>query len=142
MAIQFNKNEYEEDRKFEIVPIGEHQVRITEAKEGVSMSSGKNMITLVVEPVDEKIKGKLWYYIIDDKYASQKIGDVLLSCGFTKDKIPLNVTAHTFRNLIGTVKVKHETYKGEKQAKINYWIKAENPLPAETTGTSPEDIPF
>lgn len=144
--MKFNAENYEENASFGIIPIGDHVVRITEAQEKISKTSGNNMIELVVQPTDEKIKGKLWFYIVDDKYATQKIGDVLRSCGIDYKSIKGEVNAKTFLGLVGKVRVKHSKGQdGNDRAEINYWIKAEGaPKPISSAATKPasEDIPF
>lgn len=150
MAFKFNKNEYQEDKEhYTLIPVGEHIVRIAEAQEKISKSSGNNMIELVCQPVDEKIKGKLWAYIVDNEKAAQKIGEILNSCGVPTSQIPETITAKTFLGKVGRVKVRHVNKNGEPKAEINYWIKPKAGEVAPTQNTpeseddpNPEKVPF
>lgn len=147
MAFNYTGDNVQEGRSFEIIPVGEYEVRITEANEKISQSSGKDMIELVVQPTDEKIKGKLWEYIVDNEYAQQRIHDILSSCGCPPSR-GQQINSRTFLNKVGRIKVKHETRNGETKARINYWLSpkpgeaAPAAPPAEEGALSPNDIPF
>ena len=154
MAFKFNKHEYQEDKVHGVlIPVGEYDVRITEAQEKISQSSGNDMIELVCQPTDEKIKGKLWAYIVDNEYAAQKIGEILNSCGVSTNQIPETITAKTFLGKVGRVKVRHTNKNGEPKAEINYWIKPKagesapsqgntSPAPDSDDDTKASDVPF
>lgn len=128
--------------EYKPIPAGEYPVRITAAEDAVSKTSGSDMIKLELLILDGEFKGrKLWQYIVDDRYADQKVFDIMTSCG---KQIPQQITSSVFLNLCGRVKTKSRVYQGEERAEVNYWIRPKpgTPAVADTTHTAPDDIPF
>jgi len=131
---------------FKQVPEGDYDVIIEKSEEGISKSSGKDLIKLELVILNGEYKGcKLFYYILDDQYADQRIFDVLTSC---RRAIPTQVTSATFRgSLCGRVRVKVDTYNGEKMSSVKYWLRPAKDsgqvtsIPDEKSKKS-DDIPF
>ena len=132
-----------------VIPSGEYDVIINSAEDGISKTSGKDMIKLelniLTPPYDKR---KLWYYIVDDQYADQKFYDIFSSAG---KKVPPRMHAGVFKGLRCRVKTKNKLYNGETQAEVNYWIKFNGAAPAPAgvdpamgpaTTTNADDIPF
>lgn len=138
----FNQNNVDTERSFGVPPVGEYDVKIVEAREKISQSSGKDMIELELEIINSQVKGKFWVYIVDDQYADQRIYEIFSSAG---KPVPATITSKSFIGLVGRVKVKHETANGEQRAKVNYWLKAKNPTVAASGNEAPkstDNIPF
>lgn len=145
-----NRSNIEMAQQERILPAGEYDVLIKEVNDKVSQSSGKDMIELILEILNEPHKGKtLRYYIIDDIYADEKAVNIMASCG---REAPRGINSNIFRGgLIGKVKTKQETYNGELKASVNYWITRKGGQVAQTTPAQPpvqpqsdfsDDIPF
>ena len=125
MAINwtFNPNEYEE-KSFSMIPEGDHRARITDVVEKTFRSGNEGFeITLEVSGHSSK----LWYYLVldssDTKKTNQRIGSFFDSFGITDPDL-----SH-YRNWVGkvgAVRVKHEDYNGEKQAKVSFCLSQKN----------------
>lgn len=152
----YDPSQYEE-RSFELIPIGDHRVRIEDVAEKKFKSGNEGYeITLSVSG----FKSKLWYYLVLDAsnkaQTNQKIGDFFNSFGIVGTSMG---TGKQWVGSVGAVRVKHEDYNGEKQAKVFYCIardRQENLPPwkgttaaARTTAPKaeaqveiPSDLPF
>ena len=121
MAIQwnFNANDYDENAGFQPIPIGEHRVRIASAEETTS-NAGNPMIKLVLDV--SGYNSTIWHYVVfmadNPKQTNQKLGEIFNSFGIQ----PGNFNVLSWVGKVGAAKVKHETYNGEKNAKIAYFI--------------------
>ena len=148
----YNQQNVDTNRGKIFIPAGDYDVTIVNVTDEVSRSSGRDQIKLEIQVISGPCKGgKLFYYIVDDQYADQKIWEVLTAC---RRQIPQQVTSNTFRGgLTGRLRVKNELYNGEQRASVNYWLRPRNGDPAapasvEKTGSAPntetvsEDIPF
>jgi len=146
----YNSNNVDQSHSFTAIPAGEYNVRVAVSEDRVSKTSGKDMIALELEIIDGPFSGrKLFYYIVDDQYADQKIFDICQSC---RKEIPATITSAVFRGLTGRVKTKQSFYNGEPKAEINYWIRpkgnaAPHPPVDPAMGpanapTNPDDILF
>lgn len=115
----FNADDYQE-MSFEPVPVGDHRVRIEDAEEQVSQSSGNQMIKLTLKA--SGCLSKLFHYLVfmPDKpeLTNQKLGEVFESFGIT----PGNLNIETWKGRVGGCRVKHEIYEGEPKAKISYFL--------------------
>lgn len=120
---QFNPNDYEAS-DFQIIPAGDHRVRIEDVISKQS-KSGRDMfeITLSVS----SYSSKLWYYLVldpsDPKKTNQRIGTFFDSFGIT-DYNMMNYPR--WKGKIGAVRVVHEEYNGENQAKVRFCLNRKN----------------
>lgn len=136
----YNSQNVDGDKGGKLKPIlaGEYPVRIVKSEDAVSQKTGKDMIRLELEIMQEPYRGrKLFQYIVDDQYADQKIHDILTSC---RKDIPATVTSGTFFGLVGKVKTKATVYNGEQRAEVHYWIR---PKAGEAAPSNAKDgLPF
>lgn len=123
MAWTFNPNEYEES-SFSLIPAGDHRVRINDviSKRFKSGNDGYE-ITLDVSGYGSK----LWFYLVldpsDTKKTNQRIGSFFDSFGITDynmDHYP------NWKGKIGAVRVHHEEYNGDQQAKVRFCLSRKN----------------
>lgn len=129
---------------------GKYTVVVDVVSDKISRKSGADMLELKLKIKDaedeanKKFIGRsLFYYIVDDQYADQKIYDIFSACG---KPIPNQLTGKTFVGLTGKVMVKNEMYNGEKRAGINYWIRPkpgeQPPEPPKPPKNDADDVPF
>lgn len=120
----FDPNQYEEKEGFSIIPVGDHRVRIEDVISKQS-KSGRDMfeITLAVSGHSSR----LWYYLVldpaDPKKTNQRIGDFFNSFGIT-DYSMANYSR--WKGKVGAVRVVHEEYNGEQQAKVRFCLNRKN----------------
>ena len=120
----FNPNDYEEKEGFSIIPAGDHRVRIEDVISKQS-KSGRDMfeITLAVSGHSSR----LWYYLVldaaDPKKTNQRIGDFFNSFGITDYNM---ANYPRWRGKVGAVRVVHEEYNGEQQAKVRFCLNRKN----------------
>ena len=123
MAWTFNPNEYEE-QSFQLIPTGDHRVRINDvvfkkSKKGSDMYE----ITLDVSGYGSK----LWHYLVldpsDTKKTNQRIGSFFDSFGITDYNM---ANYPRWKGKIGAVRVVHEEYNGEQQAKVRFCLSRKN----------------
>ena len=137
MAWIFNPNDYEE-KDYSIVPAGDHRVRINDvvAKRFNSGNEGYE-ITFDVSGYNSK----LWFYLVldpnDTKKTNQRIGSFFDSFGITDYDL-----GHfsAWKGKVGAVKVKHEKYNDQDQAKVAFCLSKKNQdkLPAANfSGATP-----
>ena len=125
----FNPAEFEE-KSFEPIPAGAHRVRINDVifKRFNSGNEGYE-ITLDVSGYGSK----LWYYLVldpsDTKKTNQRIGSFFDSFSITDYDMNRFMG---WKGKVGAVRVKHEAYNGENQAKVAFVIsrKEQDKLPA------------
>lgn len=152
----FNPNDYEE-KDFAPIPKGDHRVRIMDVQEKTFRSGNHGYeITMEVSGYNSRV----WHYLVinrdDPKKTNQKIGSLFDSFGIT------DYDMTHFRNWIGkvgAVRIVHEDYNGEQQAKVAYCIpkKKQDKLPPwkenssapssavsgyETIDIDDDDLPF
>lgn len=120
----FDPNQYEEKEGFSIIPVGDHRVRIEDVISKQS-KSGRDMfeITLAVSGHSSR----LWYYLVldpaDPKKTNQRIGDFFNSFGITD----YNMANYSrWKGKVGAVRVVHEEYNGEQQAKVRFCLNRKN----------------
>ena len=120
----FDPNQYEEKTGFTIIPVGDHRVRIEDVISKKSQA-GRDMfeITLAVS----EHSSRLWYYLVldpsDPKKTNQRIGDFFNSFGITD----YNMNNYPrWKGKIGAVRVVHEEYNGENQAKVRFCLNCKN----------------
>ena len=120
----FNPNDYEEKEGFSIIPVGDHRVRIEDVISKQS-KSGRDMfeITLAVSGHSSR----LWYYLVldpaDPKKTNQRIGDFFNSFGITDYNM---ANYPRWKGKVGAVRVVHEEYNGEQQAKVRFCLNRKN----------------
>lgn len=125
----FNPLEYDEN-SFSPIPVGDHRVRIADVVEKTFKSGNSGYeITLDVSGYGSK----LWYYLVldpnDTKKTNQRLGSFFDSFGITD----YNMTHYqNWKGKIGAVRVVHEEYNGEQQAKVRFCLakKNQDKLPA------------
>lgn len=120
MAWEFKR---EESTGFELIPVGDHRIRIKSAEMAVS-KSGKNMIVLQFE-----VSGHtsiLYHYIVFMPDRPEITNRMLTQFYDSFKDIPEgdNHIAN-WVGKIGACHVKHEMYNDSPQAKIHYFIKAD-----------------
>ncbi len=139
MAWIFNPNDYEE-KDYSPVPAGDHRVRINDvvAKRFNSGNEGFE-ITLDVSGYNSK----LWYYLVldpnDTKKTNQRIGSFFDSFGITDYDMSHFMG---WKGKVGAVKVKHEKYNDQDQAKVAFCLSRKNQdklPPANFSGTAPAE---
>jgi hypothetical protein len=120
----FDPNQYEEKEGFSIIPVGDHRVRIEDVISKQS-KSGRDMfeITLAVSGHSSR----LWYYLVldpaDPKKTNQRIGDFFNSFGITDYNMANYIR---WKGKVGAVRVVHEEYNGEQQAKVRFCLNRKN----------------
>lgn len=121
---QFDPNQYEEKEGFSIIPVGDHRVRIEDVISKQS-KQGRDMfeITLAVSGHNSK----LWYYLVldpsDPKKTNQRIGSFFDSFGITD----YNMANYSrWKGKVGAVRVVHEEYNGDQQAKARFCLSRKN----------------
>lgn len=152
----YDPSQYEE-RHFEIIPAGDYRARIADVQEKTFKSGNAGYeITLNINGYNSK----LWFYLVLDQSnparTNQSLGDFFNSFGITNYALG---TGKQWINSVGAVRVKHEQYNGENQAKVAYCIsrdRQEKLAPWKNTGTGtptptptassqvdiPSDLPF
>lgn len=123
MAWQFDPTQYEEN-SFSPIPEGDHRVRISDVIFKTFNSGNQGYeITLDVSGYGSR----LWYYLVlnpaDPKKTNQKIGTFFDSFGITNFNMD-NYAA--WKGKIGAVRVVHEEYNGENQAKVRFCLSRKN----------------
>ena len=151
----YDPSQYQE-KHFELIPAGDYRARIEEVTEK-TFKSGKSgyEITLAINGY----YSKMWYYLVLDPsnvaQTNQRIGDFFNSFGITS---PAMGTGKQWVGNVGAVRIKHEEYQGDMQAKVAYCISRsrqeklapwQNPGNAPTAQAAPEpqveipqDLPF
>ena len=119
----FNPSDYSAN-DFAPVPAGDHRVRISDVVEK-KFSSGNEGFEITLEVSGHN--SKLWFYLVldptDTKKTNQRIGTFFESFGIGDFDL-----SH-FRGWIGKiggVRVKHEEYNGNMQAKVAFCISRKN----------------
>lgn len=145
MAFTYTGENVQETPQYKLPPIDDYTVKIMKGEEKIS-KTGKSMICLNAKIQHKDYHNELFEYIVDDEYAQQKIFNICTALGIPVTK-GMPVTPQLFVGKTGTVRIKHDQYNGETNARIHYWKK-----PAEThsspassspaSSVTPDDIPF
>lgn len=151
----FDPSQYEE-RSFELIPPGDYRVQIADVVEKTFKSGNQGYeITLNVNGYNSK----LWYYLTLDKSnpsrTNQSLGDFFNSFGITNYSLG---TGKQWIGCAGAVRVKHEQFNGENQAKVAYCLAKDRQeklpawkgtpsgtrtaAPVEAKVEIPDDLPF
>jgi hypothetical protein len=142
-----------QEKNFETIPVGDYRVRIEDVVEKTFKSGNEGYeITLAVNGYSSR----LWMYLVLDKSnparTNQSLGDFFKSFGITNYSTG---TGKQWIGSVGAVRVKHEQYNGENQAKVAYcisrdrqdklapWKNGTQAAPAAQAQVSiPDDLPF
>ena len=148
----FDPSQYSE-KNFEVIPVGDYRARIEDVQEKTFKSGNEGYeITLAINGY----AARLWYYLTLDKSnparTNQSLGDFFNSFGITNYALG---TGKQWIGKVGAVRVKHELYKGENQAKVAYCLaknRQDKLAPWKGTATAtvneqaqvelPDDLPF
>jgi hypothetical protein len=133
---EYDGREYTKD-DFTLVPEGEYEVRIKEAKEKVS-KTGKNMIVMTLNLVELPQYGSLFYNLVFDPaypgMTNQRLGRVYDSFGITQG----NLDPYTWAGYRGVARVKHREFEGKTRAEVESFAPREDegdvrpyPVPAK-----------
>lgn len=133
----YDPSQYEE-KNFQIIPVGDYRARIADVVEKTFNSGNQGYeITLDINGHN----GKLWFYLVLDpanpQQTNQRIGDFFNSFGITN---PAMGTGKQWIGSVGAVRVKHEEYNGNMNAKVAYCINRsrQDKLPAwKQNGAAP-----
>lgn len=119
----FDPSMYEES-SFSIIPQGDHRVRINDVISKQS-KAGNDMFEITLDVSGHS--SRLWYYLVldpsDPKKTNQRIGSFFDSFGITD----YNMANYTrWKGKVGAVRVIHEEYNGENQAKVRFCLSRKN----------------
>ncbi len=120
MAIQWNfDNSQYKEHTFEIIPVGEHRVRIAAAEEAISVNNNPMIkLTLDVSGYNSTILHNVMFLADKQELTNQKLGELFNSFGIQTG----NLNIATWIGKTGAAKVKHEPYNGEDRARVAYFI--------------------
>lgn len=111
-----------EDRTYEPLPVGDYRVRIENVEEGQGKEYPYYKLTLKVSGDNRK----LWYYLSFMDGEKRKYTNTNLANIFDSFEIPVGeLNYQKWIGKTGAVRVKHDMYNGEPQAKVSYFIKRE-----------------
>ena len=117
----FNADDYNEN-DFQVIPAGDHRVRISGAEECTS-KNGNDMIKLTLDV--SGYSSKLWYYLVfmpqNPQMTNNKLGQIFNSFGIK----PGNMNTAEWVGCVGAARVKHELYNGETTARVSYFLSKE-----------------
>lgn len=108
-----------DDRSYSPLPIGEYRVRIEEVEEGQGKNYPYYKLTLKVSGDNRK----LWYYLSfmdgdKSRITNTNLANIWDSFDISTGELDYN----KWIGKVGAVKVKHDMYNGEPQAKVSYFI--------------------
>lgn len=119
-----------ESAEFQIIPEGEHRIRVKSAEKMVS-KSGNDMLKLTFEV--SGYNSLLFHYIVFMPDRVEMTNRMLTQFFDSfKDIREGELDTAKWIGKVGAAKIKHEEYNGNKSAKIHYFIRAnkQNELPA------------
>ena len=151
----FDPSQYEE-RRFELIPVGDYRARIKDVTEKTFRSGNAGYeITMEINGYNSQV----WFYLVLDpnnpQQTNQRIGDFFNSFGITSTAMG---SGKQWIGAAGAVRIKHEEYNGQQTAKIAYCINRKNQeklpawknasaaapavAPMDVPPINPEDLPF
>lgn len=123
MKWNFDASQYDPNKSFELIPVGDHRVRIETVEEQVS-KTGNDMLKLTLTA--SGYGSKLFHYVVfmpdRPEITNQNIGSICDSIGVPLPKNGEEVNYHEWQGKVGAARVKHEQYDGKPQAKIAYFL--------------------
>ena len=112
-ATQYKENNYQ------LIPAGDHRVRVEEAEEQLS-KSGLEMVKLTLKV--SGYSGRLFYYLVVHpsymQWTHQKFGEFFESFGVR----PGDMNILNWKGKVGAARVKHGSYEGEPKAEVAYFL--------------------
>lgn len=143
-----------EEQDFSIIPAGDHRVRIADVEEKMS-KSGNEMYEITLEVSGHS--SKLWFYLVldrnDQKKTNQRIGEFFNGFGIADHSMG---SGKQWIGKAGAVRVRHEEYNGNQQAKVAFILNRKNqdklppaklsgnaaPAPIQPAAVNQDDLPF
>lgn len=120
MKWTFDANQYDANKTFELIPVGDHRVRIETVEEQISKNTGYEMFKLTLSA--SGYGSKLFHYVVfmpdRPEITNQNLGTIFDSFGIQQG----NMNIYEWQGKVGAVRVKHEQYDGKPQAKIAYFL--------------------
>lgn len=125
MEWNYDPTQYAE-RSYELIPIGDHRVRISNVEEKTFKSGNQGYeLTLDVSGHSRK----LWYYLVLDPSnpaaTNQRLGEFFESFRISDYMMG---TGKQWIGQVGAVRVKHELYNGNHTDKVQYLLDQEKQL--------------
>lgn len=122
---EYNPSNYDPNARpsYELIPVGEHRVRISKAEWYRSKNSGKESIKITFDV--SGYSSRLWLYIgteYSDAEEKRKL-DQRLGEFFDAFNMKPTFDLNQWSGKCGGIKVKHEIYEGEESAKIAYTLR-------------------
>jgi hypothetical protein len=119
MKWTFDASQYDPNKSFELIPVGDHRVRIETVEEQVS-KTGNDMLKLTLTA--SGYGSKLFHYVVfmpdRPEITNQNLGTIFDSFGIQQG----NMNIYEWQGKVGAARVKHEQYDGKPQAKIAYFL--------------------
>ena len=116
MFDNYNAQEYNPNKSFDVPPPGRHRVRVEDAEITESKSSGNTMIKLTLAVSGHS--GRVFHYFVDNEYIQRNLDQFFDSFGIK----PGNFNVLDWRGKVGAAVLQHVLYKDEPQAKVSYFI--------------------
>ena len=120
MKWTFDANQYDANKTFELIPVGDHRVRIETVEEQISKNTGYEMCKLTLSA--SGYGSKLFHYVVfmpdRPEITNQNLGTIFDSFGIQQG----NMNIYEWQGKVGAARVKHEQYDGKPQAKIAYFL--------------------
>jgi hypothetical protein len=120
MKWNFDASQYDPNKSFELIPVGDHRVRIETVEEQISKNTGYEMFKLTLSA--SGYGSKLFHYVVfmpdRPEITNQNLGTIFDSFGIQQG----NMNIYEWQGKVGAARVKHEQYDGKPQAKIAYFL--------------------
>ncbi len=121
-------------------PVGEYGFTVVELEKTMS-KTGKKMAKVVIELDQEAQFWKITDYLVLQENMAWKLAQFFESLGLKKKGEPLtSMPWDKVLNETGRVKIKHETYEGNENCKVDRYITTDAAQAPKAPDTS--DVPF
>lgn len=121
-------------------PVGEYGFTVVELEKTMS-KTGKKMAKVVIELDQEAQFWKITDYLVLQENMAWKLAQFFESLGLKKKGEPLtSMPWNKVLNETGRVKIKHETYEGNENCKVDRYITTDAAQAPKAPDTS--DVPF